>query len=84
MDNGLSSSYLLLKSTEKETFLRDCQLREGSGILCDRGSGIRAHYLEMKPGNETWKWSFIVDLSACFIVDGLINLIVLAWLMIGC
>ena len=34
-------------------------------------------------GNETWKWSFIVDISACVIVDGLINPTALAW-MIGC
>ena len=29
-----------LKSTEKEAFLRDCQLKEGSGLLCDMGSGL--------------------------------------------
>ena len=28
----------------------------------------------------TWKWSFIVDISACVIVDGLINPTALAWL----
>ena len=40
--------------------------------------------LELTARNETWKWSFIVDISACVIVDGLINPTVLAWLMIGC
>ena len=35
-------------------------------------------------GNETWKWLFIVDISACVVVDGLINPTALAWLMIGC
>ena len=38
--------------------------------------------LELTGGNETWKWSFIVDISAYVIVDGLINPTVLAWLMI--
>ena len=37
--------------------------------------------LELTTGNETWKWSFIVDISACVIVDGLINPTVLAWLI---
>ena len=74
MDYGLGSSYLLLKSTEKETFLRDWRVEKGVVSCVVWGSGIRAHY---------WKWSFIIDISACVIVDGLINPIVLAW-MIGC
>ena len=98
MDKGLSSSYLLLKSLEKETFLRDCQLREGSGLFKGHrkrrhfqgtvnskkgmvscviwGSGIRAH---------DWKQNLeMVDISGCVIFDGLINPMVLAWLMISC
>ena len=39
MDNGLSLSYLLLKSTEKETLLRDCQLKEGSGLSKEHREG---------------------------------------------
>ena len=40
--------------------------------------------LELTAGNETWKWLFIVDISACAIVDGLISPTVLDWRMIGC
>ena len=29
--------------------------------------------LDLTAGNETWKWLFIVDISAYVIVDSLIN-----------
>ena len=68
MDNGLSSSYLLLKSTEK-------------GVVSFVYGVVE---VELTAGNETWNWLFIVDISACVIVDGLINPTMLAWMMIDC
>ena len=68
MDYGLGSSYLLLKSTKKDTFPRDWRVEKGWFLVL---YGVVE--LELTAGNETWKWSFIVDISACVIVDGLIN-----------
>ena len=59
----MGSFYLLLKSTEKETFPRDWRVEKGVVSCVAWGSGIRAHCWIMKPGNGNDKVSFPVGIK---------------------